>query len=378
MKQFFHKIFVWFLMVQKRLFKKTSFLIVFALVFLIVFGMRFTANQKSGLITIALAQEKQNDFAEQIINQLLEVRSIYFIDCKSPQDARILVEQKKADAAWIFDADFEEHIEQAGKAGAVRPVVSILQGQDTVLLALVREILFSKIYPYFSYSAYKNYIKQKIPSANDNDIKIQFQRFNQMPHLFTQKTFGPTNVQNNFRSFYLISPLRGMLALWLFMCGFAATLYFIQDKERNSFVWVSSRSSLRFFLAMVLIPLCDCAVILLIALKAGGIMLSFGIELPAVVMLIISIALFCNLLRLLTINKNIFCAATTIILLTMMVVCPIFLKVNSFRPLQFSFPIFYYLNSIYSKSFMIQFAIYTGILFVLNIIATKISSICKL
>ena len=378
MKDFFQKIIIWFLLIQKRLFKKPSFLIILALVFPVVMGIRFTANQKSGLLAIALAEEKPCATSQNIIQKLQEVHSVYFVSCKTPSEARNLVEEKKVDAAWIFDANIEEIFEKSGRTASIHPVVSIVQGEDTVFLAFVRELLYSKVYPYFSYAAYKYYIKQRMPAASDKEIKNQFQRYYEMPELFTQQTYGSTNAQNSVRSFYLLSPLRGMLALWLFMCAFAATLYFIFDKERNSFVWVNSRDSLGFFLIMTLIPITDCAIILLLALKIGGIFTSLGIELLALILYMICISLFCNLLRLITVNKNIFSAAITILLLTMMVVCPVFLKVNSLQPLQHCFPLFYYLNAVYSWPFMQQFAIYTGILLILNIIAVKITSVCKL
>ena len=345
---------------QKRILKKKSFLIILCLVFPIVFFMRFSAGQKSGMLTIALAAPLEaGDITDELQNN---VPAINFIMCASEETARNLVTQKKADAAWIFDSDFKARIEKSGKSGIVRPVVSVIQGEDTVFLAYVREILYSKIFPYFSYEAYQSYARKNIPGVTDSELKAQYERFSSVPDLFEQETQNNQNVSAS----YLLSPLRGMLALWILMCAFAATLYFMQDYENGLYVWFSERNTMAFFLKMVLIPLADCTLIMLLAILSGGISVSPVLELISICLFVLSCALFTNLIRMLTVKKHIFCAAIPMVILISLVLCPIFLKTGSFRAVQFMLPVYYYLNSIYSVYYLGLFGIYTVVLIILN------------
>jgi ABC-2 type transport system permease protein len=322
------------------------------------------------MLTVVLAEAtSESSIPSEIISDLQKtVPTINFIVCDSEEEARNLVIAKKADIAWIFDSDFDSRIEKAGKRGRILPVVTSVQGEDTVFLAYVREILCSKIFPYFSYAAYKAYILERMPSVTDKELFFQYSRFSSLPKLFNHQTEGIQNVSQS----YLMSPLRGMLALWLLMCAFAATLYFMQDSQRGSFVWFNNNQSLFFFLKITFIPLFDCALIMFLAILTGGIFNSFLLEIFSLLLLVLSSILFANLLRIITVKNYIFCAAIPIIILVTLVLCPIFLKVNSFRPIQLLLPVFYYLNSVYSLYYLFLFSMYTIILFILNkILMTK-------
>ena len=358
-----------FFLMQKRMLRKKSFILILCLVIPVVITMRITADQKSGMLTVALAQAgEENPVTSQIMTDLQEsVAGINFFECHSQEEARRLVTEKKADAAWIFDSDFESRMEKAGQRGRILPLVTAVQGEDTVFLAYVREILYSKLFPYFSYAAYKSFVEERIPSVSDDDLYRQYSRFSSVPDLFNHETFGSQKVSES----YLLSPMRGMLALWLLMCAFAASLYFIQDNEAGSYIWFKKKDSLFFFLQITMIPLVDCALVMFIALIAGGIFTSVLSEILSLCLLVISSILFANLIRRITIRKSIFCASIPVIILITLVLCPIFLKVNNMRPLQLLLPVFYYLNSVYSPYYLLIFAGYTAILFVLNICSYK-------
>ena len=357
-----------FLLLQKRYLKKNSFIIILCMVIPVVAFFRIGSNGKSGMLTVALAVsegETSSQIIPQIITELEEtVPAIKFVECQTEQQAKNMLMDKKADAAWIFDSDFDERIKKSGVKGSVLPLVTAFQGEDTVFLAYVREILCSKIFPYFSYEVYKAYILERMPGVSYKELKSQYSKYSNVPDLFKHQTLGSQNVSQS----YIMSPLRGMLALWLLMCAFAATLYFMQDMQRGTFVWFNNKDTLSFFLKICLIPLVDCALIMMIAILTGGVFVSVFYEIPAIILLVISSILFANIIRIITVKNHIFCAAIPVIILVTLVLCPVFLKVNSFRPVQFMLPVFYYLNSVYSSYYLILFAVYTGVLFALNAI----------
>ncbi len=355
-----------FFLMQKRMFHKKSFIFILFLIIPVVFFMRISSHQKSGMLTVVLAEAtSESSIPSEIISDLQKtVPTINFIVCDSEEEARNLVIAKKADIAWIFDSDFDSRIEKAGKRGRILPVVTSVQGEDTVFLAYVREILCSKIFPYYSYAAYKTFVRERIPTVTDTELQEQYYRFSSVPDLFAHETSGLQSVSNS----YLMSPMRGMLALWLLMCAFAAALYFLQDKEAGSFVWFKKNNSIFFALQLIFVPLSICTIVMLAAILTCGIFGSFIHEVLSLCLLAISSALFANLIRRITIKKSLFCAVIPIIILITLVLCPIFLKVNNFRLMQLMLPIFYYLNSVYSPYYLLLFTVYTIILFALNCI----------
>lgn len=363
-----NKIVTWFLLMQKRYLKKPGFIIILLLIIPISFFYKFSSSQNSGFFTVAIP--KNNDaIAEKIISDLQKnTPSLKFIICENQLEAENLLSEKKANAAWIFDSHMEEKIQKMGTDGIIRPVVKIIQGEDSVLLAFSREILYSKIYPYFSYSAYSSYVKQRISNVKDSELRFQYERFSSVPDLFTIQSAGQSDSSFSF----MLSPLRGMLSLWIFLSAFAACLYFMQDKLSGTFTWLKNRRRFSFYFFMNIIPVFDASVIMIFALYFAGIFQNIFIEISSLILLSASSVLFISLLRMITKSRQIFAGIIPLLILVMLVLCPIFLKVNSFRALQFLFPIFYYLNSIYSAYYLFLFLVYTFILFLLNLIAERL------
>ena len=99
-----------FLLLCKRLYKKLTFVVLLALIPVLVFGYGQTAQEESGLLTVALASrpEQVEDLTRQVWDELLESQVVRYIECGSPQEARRLVEEGQADTAWIFEENMEE------------------------------------------------------------------------------------------------------------------------------------------------------------------------------------------------------------------------------------------------------------------------------
>ena len=57
----------WFLLLNKRLYKKATFLLILILIPLLVIGYGAVARDESGLFTVALACKGEDDTASQIM-----------------------------------------------------------------------------------------------------------------------------------------------------------------------------------------------------------------------------------------------------------------------------------------------------------------------
>ena len=94
-------------MLSKRLYKKTSFVILMLIVPICILAFSFVAKQSGGFIHIVLAQTDSNDkISSEVIKELMEKDSlIQFTTANSDKDALLEVEKGLADEAWIFAAD---------------------------------------------------------------------------------------------------------------------------------------------------------------------------------------------------------------------------------------------------------------------------------
>ena len=67
----------WLLMLNKRLYKKSSFIIIMLFIPLCVFALGIAAKQQSGFVSIVLAKEDSADpISTELVNSFLSERSL--------------------------------------------------------------------------------------------------------------------------------------------------------------------------------------------------------------------------------------------------------------------------------------------------------------
>lgn len=109
----FPKGFLFFFLLNKRLTKKYSFLIILGMVPLLVAGLFLAAREDSGVLHILLCQENQEDpLSEQVIRELLEKDSILRFSREASKAAACEeVRSGRADAVWIFSDGLQEGVD---------------------------------------------------------------------------------------------------------------------------------------------------------------------------------------------------------------------------------------------------------------------------
>ena len=158
------RFFKWYWLLNKRLLKKVSFLLILCAVPVLVIALNVVASRPAGIVTVALAQ---TDPDEEISSAAIErLRSgttiINFIESGGPEAAADAVKYGEADAAWIFSAEVDTAL--AGLAndpssGLLKPAVTIIEREDTVALKLAREKLAAAISPYLGSVSMREYTR---------------------------------------------------------------------------------------------------------------------------------------------------------------------------------------------------------------------------
>ncbi len=348
-----------FWLLNKRLFKKYSFWLILCLVPLMVAGMRFASTKDRGIACIAIYQKNDKDvLAAEIIQQMTEEKTILrYILCETEEKARAMVEGGKADAAWLFPENLQAEMEETVASKSVEPIITMVEREDSVILVLAREILCSALYPYYSYEAYRDFIRDDcgLTELNDEELLEYYNETKMEGNLFQVVLLDGTVQEDKD---YLLSPIRGMLALWLVLCGLAASVYFMQDEQEGVFDRMPLQRRLLAAFGMQAVLLFDGVLILLIALKIGGLFTFWPVEILSAVLLSCCIAVMANLLRMLCRIPERLGSVIPILLLVMLVLSPVFVDINGWRAVKLFLPTDYYLHAIHDSRYLGGMAIY--------------------
>lgn len=373
-----HRLLVWFGLLGKRLFQKCSFIVVLFMVPVMMFAMRYVAAQDSGMLTIALAVEDPEDaFACRIMAGLSGREDVLrYLTCDTVDEAIELVKKNRADAAWIFPEDLHGRLMDYVRSNGEEPVVRIVERENNTALNFTREILSNALYPDFSYEVYRDYVQNELGVT---DMTPEELRETYEASLITENIFemGYLDGREVEDTNYLLAPMRGMLAVWLVLCGFAAVLYFMQDTEKGTFVWLPVKNRVNLAYGVQGVLLTYAVIVFVLACYLAGVNVSIFRELISVILFALCTLGFCNVLRLLIGRIEWLGACVPLLIMGMVMMNPIFIDLKVFGLVRYIFPPIYYLKSIHNTRFMYWMAAYALGMYVLCIILDKIRSFGK-
>lgn len=354
---------IWLWLLTKRLYKRPTFLVLLALIPALVLGYSATARDDSGVVTIALAREDQDPLAVELMDKLpTESQLIRYIVCDSRQAAEAAVRRGKADSAWIIRAGMTENaarfVQSRSRADAL---VDVLQREKSVALRLTLEKLSGQLFLYCARALYIPYIRQNVPGLDhlsDDALWESYQNSQIGDTLFQYDSVGSPIAQVS----YLLSPIRGLLAVTVVLCAGAGAMYYLEDRRKGTFGWVALKRLPLTELRCQAVCVGNVAAVVLLALAVSGLAGSVLTELPALVLYSLCCAVFGMLLRQLCGNIHVLAAVLPVLVVVMLVVCPVFFDLGALRQLQYLLPPTYYINAAYNPVYLLYMAGYTAIL----------------
>ncbi len=364
-----------YFLLNKRLFKKYSFLLVLCLVPLFTGAIRLLAQEESGIVKIVLClPDSDDEWSSEIVGKLTDKDSVFsYTICEDEKTARQMVIDYQADAAWIFPDNLEQSIRQTASYGYAEPVVTVVEREDTVTLMFTREVLCSALYSSFSYAVYENFVRKNLEMEylTAEELREAYERTFVRGTLFQMAYLDGHTEEEENRYNYIQAPVRGMLAVWLVFCGFVASFYYMHDEQAGVFERVPVRRRLWAAFGHHAVLLSDAVIVFVIACKLSGVFTSWGREIVSAVLLTCTALVFCNLFRLMCRTPERLGSCMTILVVGMMVVCPIFIDIRQFGAVRYFLPPAYYLESIHSVRALYRMALYTVILAALCILLSK-------
>lgn len=354
------KIGVWYVMLNKRLFKKKSFLLILCMVPCLTLGMRLVSEQDSSVLRIGLYANEDDEAGNLVIQGLMEKDSIiHYERAASIEEAEAMVRQAKVDGAWIFENSLSESL-QGEDGGTDGKSVRVLQREDNMQMRLARVKLYEEVYPHYVYGFYLDYLQNHFAGKDGTEdmLRQYFENGLTEESLFEMRYADVSEPVGE--ASYLTAPLRGMMALWLVLVGLASAMYYLQDEKNGLFAWIPVKR--RYFLiwGYHLIPILDGAVVVLAALGLSGTYADWGRELLSMLLFTLMISGFCTCCQILCGKMERLGSVIPVLLLGMLALCPVFLNVRQLHEIQLLLPPYYYLNSLHSSRTVMEMALYAA------------------
>ncbi len=354
------RIALWFLLLEKRLFKKPLFLAVLLLIPLMVLSLRSMATRETGILSIYLYEEPAEDPTlseshDLIFLPLLEAGGLLHFEITEDKEAALeAVAKAEADALWVLPADLTNQLARYLQGRRKTPI-TIYSREETVYLTLAREKMYGLLHELLAQEAAIQQMSlvrdfRKVDKTELRLLYYDLLESNRIPnnlvrvtHLDDAEFIGVREGRN-----YLAGPLRGILALLILLTGFAVTLFFLQDKEAGILDWMPISHKNVFPLLFLLTGVGDAAIVSYAALYVSGAFTTKAAELPLMILYIFCVCGFCLLLSRLLPNIWFFGATIPVWLLACLILTPIFIDVSGFPLIQYLLPPYYYLNALHN------------------------------
>lgn len=355
----FKKLFLWYLMLTKRLFCKFSFVILLCCIPIMILVTNYAMSGESGVLTVMLCSEDKDSGAEEIINSLLNEDSvILFKYSDNPQSAIDEVKLHKADAVWCFEDDFSQKITAYATHKSTQPIVKVYEREDSIPLQLSKEKLYGAIYSSFSYEVYKNFVYSELVDVNqlsEKELEAYFNGTKTRDDIVELEKREVASTNKN--AGYLLAPLRGIMALLVVLCGLAAAMYYLKDKREGKFDWMPYSKRIIPAFAQCIAAVVPAGVAVLASIYIGGIARDVTSEFISMLLFVTAVSGFCLVMCIIFKSSGKLAASIPAMIVIMLAFSPVFFNLNMLKPLSLMLPTYHYLMAVYSGAYT-EFLIY--------------------
>jgi len=341
---------------------------------LLALSLKIISLRDSSVLKVGLYTDANSGLSKDIIKEFIKEDSIInFIEYKDEESAYEDL-QAKLDALWILPDDLAEAINN--NLYKKKHVVKVIEARKSSILGISREKLFAKLYPYISKALYKKYMEEKFPYLKDNkegeeelDAYYEARKIDDDTIEFVSLDKDGYIEKKTDKSF-ILSPLRGFLAIWLFLVAMISAMFYKKDIDAGLWVWIDRRLKSAFSFLYILAITSTAALIMLVAIYVSGLGIALYKEVVSLFFYVIALALVSNILRAIFNNIYIYSAFIPVILIVSVILSPIFIDLS--RPLlQCTVPVYHYINSIHTLSGLYKMFAYIGILVPLHLILVR-------
>ena len=360
--------FMWFLLLNKRLYKKITYIVILLLIPVFVVIFTISAKEPSGIVTIALANEDPNNtVTKEIIQELKSDTKVISFHEQSPELARANVSAGKVDAAWIFPADMNDRvISYINGESDSTGFITVIEREQTIPLMLSREKLSSAVHTQVVKTTFLQHVREAAPetvNATDQELLNFLYNADVSGELFEFRDIDGNKRNENVN--YLTAPIRGIMAVLVAVCAMVTAMYYQNDLDRGIFALLPERKRVFAEFGYQLISVINIMVFVVAALLIAGLGTALWKEIVIFLLVTVGSSLFGMLMRMIFGGRRGMAVMIPVMTIVMMVACPVFFDVGSLRLIQFALPPTYFINCAFNKLYFLYLAVYDLVLFVI-------------
>lgn len=344
-----NKMILWFFLSCKRQMKRPFFLIFLCLLPVGAWLLQGAETKDSGKIAIAIVTNGDS-WNERVAEKLMgEDHSFEFYLCETEAELSEDVMAGRAECGYIFQKGLKSNLDSGKYKRSVTTVVS----PSTVAAQLASETVFAGLFSVYGQDLLEQYSQSGIVfeglerDAVYTELKSIYDKYlnNGSTFSFTYETAGGQTVKKD--SVKAVFPIKGVIAVFLFISGLSAAVIAAEDEEAGIFSAVSGGRKALYMSAEIAAPVFISCISALLCL-----LVSVGMKAP--IKEILSLILYGILIiiisfLLLRIVKNPMALAGLIpfFVIISLVACPVFVDLSVFIPIlktiRWFLPPYYYL-----------------------------------
>ena len=339
------KIILWFLLLQKRQLHHitlTALLILIPVTALI--AQQIPAMQEQTIPRVGIVLTDEDELAVKTANALSHnQKSVEFYLCDSIEQLQNDILNKDADCGYVFSEGLTAKLDKKSYKGCI----SLLKSTPGMIPALSSEILFSEMFRIYGKNIVTNYI-----AKDDLFSELRADAISKAGEQYDYYLNGAATFHINFRtlgqdvtevsddlasvadtSSAAAFPVRGILAVILFMSGLLGCIQWLKDSENGVFAPMSYAfihiSRFLYILAPVLLFACSS----LLTIYISGVQTGLLHEVIGMVLYTILILAFCILITFFVPKSMILVSLLPVLILGSLILCPVFINMAQFVPI---------------------------------------------
>lgn len=326
----------WFIILAKRQLTSPLFIALMLIFPIAIFAItKIPSSEDSSRYTVGLYIENNSDdaFANSLVNALTE--SSDFVDFIKYED-RIEMENNIIDehlvCGYIIPDDMPERLKYLDITGCI----TVLSLPSSTLQLSINEIVYAELIKYHGYNILDNYlnVSQNFPEGDYHD-----EVFELYDHYINGERLLQVNLQTCAPNGSLqpgeltdsfTFPIRGLLAIMIFLAGLFGCVLWQKDNESGVFQTITGNYRRITKLVYIVIPTLFFGISSLLTLILSKDCATFGREVLGMLLYVIAIMIFNLVLMSITRTSKILSACIPVLLLCCIIFCPIFIDVGMY------------------------------------------------
>lgn len=375
----FNKVGVWYILLTKRFFKKPLYLLALCTIPLLILCLRLISSNEKNILNIAVYVENDNDeLSHELSSKLFSNKGIInYFKVNTSDQLNQSVLNKDADCGYIIPDNLHEHIIQyASGINKDLPfnghIFSVITQKDTVQLQLAREQFYGIFYRYLSPEITNEFISSnqefgyidKVQLIEQLDNLYSTERVTGSLFAYTYSN-GETNCEEND---YLVSPVRGLLSVFLLLIGLSSAMFFVNDTDHHIFDWISIKHFPVFSYFYLFTAMIPGGIAAYTGLYISGRFTIWFRELPLMFLYILAVTGLVNLVQ--RYFHRVIYIGTMIpfLIIISLALCPVFINIKGFMPVKLLLPAYPYLTALFNNRMYVILGIYAATAFIAGLI----------